>query len=343
MNFETNKSLLSYNTFHINAFARYFAIAKNVNELLEILDSDIAKTNPLFFIGGGSNILLTKNIDGLVVHNEIKGIEVMSENYESVQVKFQAGENWHRCVLWCVDQNFGGIENLSLIPGTIGAAPIQNIGAYGVELQDVFIELEALHIHTKEVIKFSKHACEFGYRTSIFKTSEKGKYMIISVTLQLSKNPIFNTSYGNIQQELNDMGIEVFNIKAISDAVIRIRQSKLPDPAIIGNAGSFFKNPIISESDFKILLTKYEDIPSYKSEDGIKVPAAWLIEHCHPEKAGSWKGYREHNYGVHEKQALCLVNYADANGADIFYLSTRIITSVQQTFNIALEREVNIW
>jgi UDP-N-acetylmuramate dehydrogenase len=340
---EQHKSLVPYNTFHIGETARYFVSVKNETELLEVLDSSIAKENELFIIGGGSNILLTREVNGLVIHNEMKGIARIYEDEDVVRIKFQAGENWHQCVLWCVEQQLGGIENLSLIPGTIGAAPIQNIGAYGAELKDVFVELEALDLASKQKMVFTKEACAFGYRNSIFKQEAKGKYIILSVTLQLSKKPVFNISYGHIQQELDAMGIRELNLKAVSDAVIRIRQSKLPDPAVIGNAGSFFKNPTISQAAFESLQKKHRNMPSYKNETGVKIPAAWLIEHCHPENEASWKGYREQNYGIHAKQALCLVNYSDANGKDIFDLSTRVITSVQQAFNITLEREVNIW
>lgn len=343
MKIESNVSLLPYNTFHIETFADYFVSIRNENELLEVLDTEIAKSNPIFIIGGGSNILLTQDVHGLVLLNEIKGIEKIYEDDASVRVRFQSGENWHQCVCWSLEQNLGGIENLSLIPGTIGAAPIQNIGAYGVELNDVFFELEAIHLQTKKRIRFDKAECAFGYRNSIFKNTEKGKYFIVSVTLQLSKHPILKTDYGTIQEELQKIMPAVATIKTVSDAVIRIRQSKLPDPNIVGNAGSFFKNPVISKEAFVILQKRYPSIPFYESDAAIKIPAAWLIEQAHPEGALSWKGFTEKNYGVHPRQALCLVNYSDASGADIFNLSERIITSVQQAFNIVLEREVNIW
>lgn len=343
MKFEQKISLLPYNTFHIDETAEYFTVVHDEQELIEVLKSPLAQKHSIHMIGGGSNILLTQPVNGLIVLNQMKGITIIQEDDHVADVKFAGGENWHECVLWCVHHNFGGIENLSLIPGTIGAAPIQNIGAYGVELKDVFYEAEAIHVRTGEKRSFNADQCEFGYRSSLFKTQEKGNYIITSVTLRLSKNPVFNTSYGNIQQELDAMGITSLSIKAISDAVIRIRQSKLPDPAVLGNAGSFFKNPVISIEAFNALLLQFPDIPSYKNEDGMKIPAAWLIEHCGPENSSSWKGYREQNFGVHSKQALCLVNYSDASGKDIFDLSERIITSVQHTFNITLEREVNIW
>ena len=343
MNFEVNHSLLPYNTFHIDAMAQYFISIKHEVDLLEVLNEKIAKENELFILGGGSNILLTKNIAGLVIHNKMKGIHIIDENEDSVRVQFMAGENWHHCVRWCVDRQFGGIENLSLIPGTIGASPIQNIGAYGVELKDVFHSLEAIEIKTGVKKVFNNQDCQFGYRNSIFKNKEKGNFIILSVTLELSKKQVFNTTYGNIQQELEAMSIRELSIQAISDAVIRIRQSKLPDPAIIGNAGSFFKNPTITIKDYERLIEIYPYMPSYKNDIGVKIPAAWLIEHTEAPNGYSWKGYRVKNYGVHSQQALCLVNFDDAQGNEILDLSEQIITSVQLTFNISLEREVNIW
>lgn len=267
----------------------------------------------------------------------MKGIQIVHEDEQHVWVKFMSGEIWHECVLWCIENNLAGIENLSLIPGTIGAAPIQNIGAYGVELKDVFEELEAINLNSSSNRNFKNEECEFGYRDSVFKQSLKGKYAIVSVTLKLNKIPVFQTSYGTIQEELNKQPELPISIKRISDAVISIRQSKLPDPSQIGNAGSFFKNPIIPKHQFLNLQKQYPSIPNYPDQEQIKIPAAWLIEQC------NWKAYREEDFGVHAKQALCLVNYEKATGKQIFDLSTRIITSVQQAFNITLEREVNIW
>ncbi|HOZ50329.1 MAG TPA: UDP-N-acetylmuramate dehydrogenase [Chitinophagaceae bacterium] len=343
MNFKVDYSLLPFNTFHIDSKAKYFISVQHENELTDVLKSPIALENELYILGGGSNILLTKNIEGYVIHNEMKGIQIIYEDDEKAQVKFMAGENWHHCVCWCVDRQLGGIENLSLIPGTIGASPIQNIGAYGVELKDVFHSLEAIEIKSGNKKTFTHTECEFGYRNSLFKNKEKGKFIIISVTLELRKKPVFNISYGNIQQELDAMGVKELSIQAISNAVIRIRKSKLPDPKVIGNAGSFFKNPTISLNEYEELISTFPDLPSYKSELGVKIPAAWLIEHTNSPNGSSWKGYREHNFGVHAKQALCLVNYDDAKGKQIFDLSKQIITSVQRRFNILLEREVNIW
>lgn len=343
MNVLQNQSLLPYNTFHINQAARYLLVVHSVQELFEALDPEHVQGQAIRIIGGGSNILLTKDVEGLVLLNRIKGIDVIRETATDVTIRFAAGENWHDCVMWCVERGYGGIENLSLIPGTIGAAPIQNIGAYGAELKDVFLELEALAISTRETTRFSNAECAFGYRNSIFKQAASGKFVILSVTLQLSKHPVLNTAYGNIRQELDEMGKTNPTLKDVSDAVIRIRRRKLPDPAVVGNAGSFFKNPVISRQQFETLQAQYPDIPFYPSGEAIKVPAAWLIEHTHPENAASWKGYREQDYGVHPMQALCLVNYANASGSEIFALSERIITSVQHAFNISLEREVNIW
>jgi len=343
MNIEQGISLRPYNTFHIEAIADHFVKVTNETELIDSIQTAHANNLEIYVIGGGSNILLTKDIHGLVILNEIKGIDILYEDDDVVHVKFQGGENWHECVMWCVEHNLGGIENLSLIPGTMGAAPIQNIGAYGVELKDVLVEVEAIEIKTGKKHIFSHDACHFGYRNSIFKLGQNGRYIILSVILRLSKNPVYNTSYGTIKEELELMGVHELSLLAVSEAVIRIRKSKLPDPTILGNAGSFFKNPTIAEDKFEQLRKWHPTIPGYKNEDGIKVPAAWLIEHSHPENATSWKGYRDRNYGVHEKQALCLVNYSDASGSDIFSLSERIITSVQQAFNILLEREVNIW
>lgn len=343
MNVLQNQSLLPFNTFHIDNKAAYLLVLHTEQELTEALASDLLHRHEVRVIGGGSNILLTEDIAGVVLLNRLKGITILHEQDDTITIRFASGENWHDCVLWCVERGYGGIENLSLIPGTIGAAPIQNIGAYGVELKEVFVELEAMDITTAKKTIFTRNDCAFGYRDSIFKHEAKNRYIILSVTLQLSKQPVLNTAYGIIREELIDMGKLNPTLRDVSDAVIRIRQRKLPNPAFIGNAGSFFKNPVIPHSQFRALQQVYPDLPSYTAEDGVKIPAAWLIEHSHPEQASTWKGYREEDYGVHERQALCLVNYANASGSEIFALSERIITSVQQTFNILLEREVNIW
>ena len=283
-------------------------------------------------------MLFTKNFDGIVLKNEINGIEIISENNAEVILKVGAGENWHDFVIYCVEKGWGGIENLSLIPGSVGASPMQNIGAYGVEIKDVFVELEAFNLETKKIEIFDNTTCKFGYRESIFKNSHKDKYIITSVTYKLSKNPVFNTSYGAIENQLNEMGISELSVKAISDAVIAIRSSKLPDPKEIGNAGSFFKNPIITKEKFEKLQAKFSNIANYPQADGtVKIAAGWLIDQL------GWKGKTYDGYGVHKNQALVLVNYSKSNGKDIYDLSTNILNSVKEKYNIELEREVNIY
>jgi len=325
------------NTFHIHEHCSLFGTISSEVELIEFLGSAEGKQKPLYLLGGGSNILLTQAIDGLVLHNQLQGKRIVEENEDFVKVEFSSGELWHDCVMWCVDRNWGGMENMALIPGTIGAAPIQNIGAYGAELKDVFFSLQALHLQTLETKTFTAEACRFGYRDSVFKQEEKGRWFILSVTLILQKKPQLQVGYGDIRKVIEDDFHGEKSIRTIAEAVIRIRQSKLPDPAEIGNAGSFFKNPVISVMQAANLLEQFPEMPQYSVESGIKIPAAWLIEQC------GWKGFREGDYGVHTRQALVLVNYSQASGSDLLHLSARIITSVQQRFNIQLEREVNIW
>ena len=329
-------SLKNYNTFGIEASAREFVDVTSLNDLIEVLKTH-SKADK-FVLGGGSNLLLTKNIDALVIHINNKGKEVIKEENGYVFVKIQAGENWHEFVLWCIANNFGGVENLSLIPGNVGTSPIQNIGAYGVELKDVFVECEAIHVESLESKTFKNKDCQFDYRNSIFKQKLKGQYIITNVTFKLAKdNHILKTTYGAIESELNNRNISKPTIKNVSDAVIRIRQSKLPDPKEIGNSGSFFKNPIISIDHFNELLINFPEIPSYKvSKDQIKIPAGWLIE-----KAG-FKGKRFGDYGVHKNQALVLVNYGSSNGQDIYDLSRLIQKTISRIFNIDLEAEVNV-
>lgn len=331
-----NISLKPYNTFGLDTKARFFITINTVDELKEAIALD--EPSEKFILGGGSNMLLTKDIDALVMHINLKGIEILHEDDKSALIKANAGENWHDFVMWCINHDFGGIENLSLIPGNVGTAPIQNIGAYGVELKDVFESCEALEKTSGQIISFSNEACQFGYRNSIFKNSQKGKYIITSVTFKLSKNThSIKTDYGAIKEELNRLNISTPTIKDVSNAVIAIRSSKLPDPKEIGNSGSFFKNPVIGIEQFEILQTNFPEIPSYKvSETEIKVPAGWLIE-----KAG-FKGKTFDNYGVHKKQALVLVNYGDAKGEDIFKLSQLIQHTIKRLFGIDLEAEVNI-
>jgi UDP-N-acetylmuramate dehydrogenase len=331
-----NFQLKEYNTFGIDALARYFATFTSGEEL-ELLLNDAKNIYPIMILGGGSNILFTGNFEGLVLKNDIPGITVTDEDEDYVFIKAGAGINWHSLVMYCVEHNYGGVENLSLIPGNVGASPMQNIGAYGVEIKDVFHTLEAFHVQEKVKQVFTATDCEFGYRESIFKKRYKGVFAILNVTFRLRKNPVFNISYGAIEQELQKMGVTELNIKSISDAVISIRISKLPDPDLTGNAGSFFKNPEISKEKFHELRQIDAAVPSYKiNDDMVKVPAGWLIEQC------GWKGYRKGDAGCYEKQALVLVNYGSANGKEILDLSEEIEQSVKKKFNVVLEREVNI-
>ena len=332
---EKNISLRTYNTFGFDMEAEYFASFDSITKLSQIIKNNLSKS--IFVLGGGSNILLTKNIDGLVVRNEIKGIKIISEDENFVTVESGAGESWHEFVLYCISKNWSGVENLSLIPGSVGASPMQNIGAYGVEIKDVFDYLLAYNLESGETEKFNAEQCQFGYRESIFKQALKGKYVICYVAFKLSKKALKNTTYGAIEDELKKMGIVDPSIQDISNAVIAIRQSKLPDPALIGNAGSFFKNPIVSETLVNQLKEKFPDRPNYPSAIGTrKLAAGWLIE-----QAG-WKGKTFGNYGVHQKQALVLVNYGGGTGKDIYDLSTAIIEDIKTKFNVMLEREVNI-
>ena len=334
MNFQENISLKKYNTFGIDVNAKRFISISSVYELQQLLK----KEKEIFLLSGGSNMLLTKNIEQLVVHLNIKGISIDREDDNAVYLTVNAGENWHEFVLWAIEQGYGGIENLSLIPGKVGTCPIQNIGAYGVEVKDVITKVEAIEIETNKLVSFSNTECNFGYRNSIFKNEAKGKYIITSVCFKLSKsNHKLTTSYGAIEKELTDRQITNPTIKDISEAVIAIRQSKLPDPNEIGNSGSFFKNPVISISLFEELKNKYPTIPSYPvSETEIKVPAGWLIEQS------GFKGKRYGDYGVHENQALVLVNYGNASGKDIFELAQKIQATIKETYKIDLEIEVNI-
>ena len=334
MDIHQNIYLKPYNTFGINVKARQFVDIRSLNDLQKVINAE----KSFFILSGGSNLLLTKDVDKLVIHLNTKGIAVIQETNNDVFIKVQAGENWHEFVLWCIDHNYGGIENLSLIPGNVGTAPIQNIGAYGVELKDVMHDLEALEITTVNTKVFTNKDCEFGYRNSIFKNELKGRYIITGVTFKLTKNTHkLNSSYGAIQSELDRSNIINPSIKDISEAVIKIRQSKLPDPKEIGNSGSFFKNPIISKDDFKKLQKTYPDAPHYVvSNKEVKVPAGWLVEQC------GFKGKRFGDAGVHKKQALVLVNYDNATGEDILKLAKKIQKTVLEKFKIHLEAEVNI-
>ncbi len=336
MHIKQNISLKPYNTFGIDVLAKHFVSVSSLDELKSILSLK-AYPNKLI-LGGGSNMLLTKNQDALVIHINLKGITIISEDEDFAIVKANAGENWHEFVLWCLKHDFGGIENLSLIPGNVGTAPIQNIGAYGVELKDTFVSCEAISLETNKIESFSKSDCHFGYRNSIFKQGKKGKYIITNVTFKLNKKPHkLNIDYGSITSQLKEMQIETPTIQDVSQAVIAIRESKLPNPKEIGNSGSFFKNPIISKAHYSSLIESFPKIPSYiMSDDEIKIPAGWLIE-----KAG-FKGKRFGDYGVHKNQALVLVNYGSAKGTDILNLSKLIQKTVKRLFDISIEAEVNI-
>jgi UDP-N-acetylmuramate dehydrogenase len=334
MQFAENIDLKPFNTFGLHASARYFTKISSVDELSNLrLEHDL----PVLVLGGGSNMLLRDAFNGYVLKNEISGIEVLREDGEHIYVRTGAGENWHGFVEYCIANGYAGVENLALIPGLTGASPMQNIGAYGVEIREVFHELEAWHLEDKEIHKFNLQDCQFGYRESVFKRKYKGQYFITHVTYRLNKHPIFHTAYGAIQHELERMGIHDLSIRAIADAVIHIRQSKLPDPAVIGNAGSFFKNPEISSEQFAQLKHEHTGIVGYPISGGnVKLAAGWMIE-----QAG-WKGYRKGDAGVHQKQALVLVNYGNAHGDEIYQLSEEIITSIDTKFGVKLEREVNL-
>lgn len=334
---QTNTSLKPHNTFGIDVAAHYYAQFNSVKVLVGLLAQK--KSLPIFILGGGSNVLFTQDFKGLVLKNEILGFKTIEDNNNSVVIEAGAGMSWHSFVLKCIDLNYGGIENLSLIPGNIGASPMQNIGAYGVEIKDVFEYLDAVHVETGKVKRFHKTDCAFGYRESVFKHELKGEYIICHVAYRLSKsNHKLNTSYGAIESELEKNHIKNPTIKDVSNAVITIRQSKLPDPKEIGNAGSFFKNPVVSKEIVEKLLEKHPDIPHYPAADTKeKLAAGWLIE-----QAG-WKGKTfEGRYGVHKKQALVLVNYNNAKGQEILSLSDQIIADVSLKFDVHLEREVNI-
>lgn len=336
MRISHNISLKDYNTFGIDAKARHFISVNNFTELISVLQ---LKDYPnKLILGGGSNMLLTKDVDALVIHINLKGATIINEDTNHAFIKASAGENWHEFVLWCLDNNFGGLENMSLIPGNVGTSPIQNIGAYGVELKDHFVSCEALNLDTLEIEIFKNEDCNFGYRNSIFKNEAKNKYIILSVVFKLTKKEHqLHTNYGAIISQLEEMQIKAPTIKDVSNAVITIRQSKLPDPKKIGNSGSFFKNPVISIDVFNKLKENFPKAPSYPvTENTVKVPAGWLIE------TAGFKGKTFGNYGVHKNQALVLVNYGGAKGKDILELSKLIQKTIYRIFNISIEAEVNI-
>ncbi|PSG91659.1 UDP-N-acetylmuramate dehydrogenase [Aurantibacter aestuarii] len=336
MEIKHNISLKPYNTFGIDVKAKSFVSVNTTEDLVTLLNTN--QDQPKFILGGGSNMLLTKDITDLVIHINLKGKSIVSESEEHILIKCNAGENWHEFVLWCLEHNYGGLENMSLIPGNVGTSPIQNIGAYGVELKDTFHSCEALNLKTLEIETFKNSDCKFEYRNSIFKTTVKGQYIILNVTFKLStKNHHLKVDYGAIKEQLIQNSISTPTIKDISNAVIAIRQSKLPDPKEIGNSGSFFKNPVISNEAFTNLLKNFPEAPCYKvSTSEVKVPAGWLIE------TAGFKGKTFGNYGVHKKQALVLVNYGGASGNDILKLSQLIQETVLRIFDIEIEAEVNI-
>ncbi len=334
---QSNVSLRPYNTFGIDVTARYLVEINSEDSLQTMLQLTDFQHLDKLILGSGSNILFTQPFDGVIVKIDLKGIAITAETDQNIWLKVAAGEAWHDLVIYCVSNNYAGLENLSLIPGTVGAAPIQNIGAYGVELKDSFVSLEAIELATGQKHNFSHSDCRFGYRDSIFKHEAKGKFVITSVVFKLDKTPTFRLSYGDIQKTIDLMASKTLTIKAVSDAVIKIRRSKLPDPVEIGNAGSFFKNPEISTSQFEPLKNRFEAIPSFSiSPEIVKIPAGWLIEQC------GWKGKQIGNVGVHAKQALVLVNYGNGSGLEIKRLSERIQESVFEKFGIRLSTEVNI-
>lgn len=331
---QLNQSLVKHNTFGINQKATRLIWAHSADDISAYVKHH---GEPALVLGGGSNILLTQDIEGDVLKVDVHGRRVVFENDEVVHIRFGAGENWHEVVLWTLMQGLGGLENLSLIPGNCGTAPVQNIGAYGVELKDVFINCEGVLVENGSFFTLSKEEAKFGYRDSIFKNEWKGKGIITRMTLALTKkNHKLRTDYGSIQAELEERGITDPTPKQISDAVISIRRSKLPDPAEIGNSGSFFKNPVVSKELADTLAARYPDMPSYPAPNGIKLAAGWLID------TAGWKGYRNGDAGIHKKQALVLVNYGEASGAELLELANKIIDDIQQRFGITLHPEVNL-
>ena len=331
-----NFSLKKHNTFGIEAKAKQFVAVHSVEDLKTVLVEN--QSQPKFILGGGSNMLLTQDIQALVIHIDLKGIKVLKEDDNFVWVESQAGENWHEFVLWTIDQNFGGLENMSLIPGNVGTTPVQNIGAYGTEIKDTFVSCDAMNIATQEMKTFTKDDCHFGYRESIFKHEAKDQFIITSVVFKLTKHiHKINISYGDITKELEKQNVITPTLKDISNAVIAIRQSKLPDPKELGNSGSFFKNPIISKEQFEKARALHPEMPHYViSETEVKVPAGWLIE-----KAG-FKGKRFGDAGIHKNQALVLVNYGNATGQEILNVSRDIQATILKEFGIVIEAEVNV-
>ena len=334
---EHNISLQPYNTFGLAVKAKLMVRVSKLSCLQNVLADAGLRKEERFILGGGSNILFTRNVDGLVIKNDLEGINVEAETEDHVLLRSGAGVVWHKLVMHCIENDYAGIENLSLIPGNVGAAPMQNIGAYGVELKDVFHSLEAVEMATGSVVTFRATDCDFGYRESVFKRKLKGQFIITSVTLRLNKVAKLNTSYGAIEEELKQMRVSEPRISDVSQAVINIRQSKLPDPKVLGNAGSFFKNPVVDNAKFEALKAAHPDIPGHASGNRTKLAAGWLIEKC------GWKGKVVGNTGSHAQQALVLVNYGEARGVEILDLSEQIMRSVDDNFGVELEREVNVY
>jgi UDP-N-acetylmuramate dehydrogenase len=336
MKIQNNFSLKNHNTFGIDAKAKQFVAVQSLDQLRTILEKH--QRDKKFILGGGSNMLLTQDIDALVIHIDLKGKKIIKEDDDFVWIECQAGENWHDFVLWTIDQNFGGLENMSLIPGNVGTTPVQNIGAYGAEMKDTFVTCDAMEIAGQKMKIFTKEECNFGYRESIFKHEVKDQYIITSVVFKLTKHSHkINISYGDIAKELEKKNITTPTLKDVSNSVIAIRQSKLPDPKELGNSGSFFKNPIVPKAEFDSIHKQYPEMPHYKvSDTEVKVPAGWLIE-----KAG-FKGKRFGDAGIHKNQALVLVNYGNATGQEILAVSKDIQTTILKEFGIAIEAEVNV-
>ncbi|MBT2623089.1 UDP-N-acetylmuramate dehydrogenase [Chryseobacterium sp. ISL-6] len=335
---QDNFSLKAYNTFGVEATAKYFTEVSTIEDLKEAIRFSTSYSLSILFLGGGSNVLLTKDFEGVAIQINLKGISEENVDENNILVTARSGENWHEFVMYCLDKNYGGLENLSLIPGNVGTSPMQNIGAYGTEIKDVFVSCTVLNLETLDIETFDLEKCRFGYRDSIFKQEGKGKYVILDVTFRLTrKDHSIKTEYGAIKGELEKLNIENPTIQDVSKAVINIRQSKLPDPKIIGNAGSFFKNPTIPQPQFEALKEKFENIQGYPAGDQVKVPAGWLIEQC------GWKGKQIGNVASHQLQSLVIINATgNATGKEIFDFSTEIINSVKEKFSIELEREVNI-
>lgn len=337
LNIQQNVSLKPYNTFGIEAMAKLFTTIRSVDDFRALAQEKLYTENEKLIIGGGSNILFTKNFEGLVIKNELKGMRIVFEDEEWAHVNVAAGEVWHDFVMWCIEHGLAGLENLSLIPGCVGASPMQNIGAYGVEIKECFVELEAYSMKKAERKVFTNVECRFGYRESVFKHEHKNQFLITSVTYRLSKKPRLNTSYGAIGAELQAMKISSPGIKDVSEAVIHIRKSKLPDPQVTGNAGSFFKNPEVSAETYHTLNARFSNLVAYPLPDGrYKLAAGWLIEQC------GLKGFEMNGAAVHDKQALVLVNKRNCRGEDVFNLSTHVLQKVFDKFGVTLEREVNI-